>query len=282
MGHSVDQLRAEEIDRLKQEIEGLKKQLIQAQRLTALGELVSTTTHEFNNVLMTILNYARIGMRRDDKETRDRAFDKINQASQRAARITNSILCVARNRSEEFEATDLKTIVDHSMVLMEREFQKYHIAVELQIEEGVPAIWGVGNQIQQVVLNLMINARQAMLEGGSLIVGLRENPASRTVELSIRDFGVGISSDKLPKIFEPYFTTKSGPDATGKGGTGLGLFSCRSIMENHQGKIRVESTVGIGTCFTLIFPVRPVSPIPTAINAAQPWGAFSSGKPASA
>lgn len=277
----MDQLQAEEIERLQQEIEGLKKQLIQAQRLTALGELVSTTTHEFNNVLMTILNYARIGMRRDDKPTRDRAFDKINQASQRAARITNSILCVARNRSEEFEATDLGTIIEHAMVLMEREFQKYHIGVELQIQEGVPAIWGIGNQIQQVVLNLMINARQAMLEGGSLIVALKENQELRTVELSVRDFGVGISPEKLPRIFDPYFTTKAGPDATGKGGTGLGLFSCRSIMENHQGKIRVESTLGKGTCFTLIFPVGPVSSIPLLANTIRPCGAVVSGDPVS-
>jgi len=265
----VNQIRTEEVDQLKQEIAGLKKQLVQAQRMTALGELVSTTTHEFNNVLMTILNYARMGMRHDDKVTRDKAFEKINLASQRAAKITNSILCVARNRSDEFEPTDLKTIVDHAMVLLEKEFQKFHIAVNLEIDQEVPPVWGVGNQIQQVVLNLMINARQAMLEGGALVVRLRENRQQRAVELSIRDFGGGIPADKLPKIFEPYYTTKTGPDSTGKGGTGLGLFSCRCIMENHQAKIRVESTLGKGTCFTLIFPS----------NAAIPAGDSQSANP---
>jgi two-component system, NtrC family, sensor kinase len=245
-----------ELQELRNEVARLNHQLIQAQRLTALGELVSTTTHEFNNVLMTILNYSKMGIRHEDKNIRDKAFDKIHLASQRAAKITNSILSMARNRSESFEPTDLSVILEHSMILLERELQKYRIAVEIEIADDVPRVSAIGNQIQQVLMNLLINARQAMPDGGRLVIRLRKNIEQKTVELSLRDFGSGIAPDKLPKIFEPYFTTKSGPDETGKGGTGIGLSTCKSIMESHGGRIRVESSVGKGTCFTLIFGLQ--------------------------
>lgn len=250
----MDQVQEDQLEQLEHRIAELETQLIQAQRMTALGELISTTTHEFNNILMTILNYARMGMRHEDKAIRDKAFDKIHTASQRAAKITNSVLCMARNRSEEFEPTDLKTILDHTLLLLERELQKYHISLELEIDENVPKVMAVGNQIQQIILNLLINARQAMLDGGAVVIRLKEKVANRTVELSIRDYGTGIPPERLTRIFEPFYSTKSGPDETGRGGTGVGLANCRCIMENHGGKIRVESTVGKGTCFTLIFP----------------------------
>jgi signal transduction histidine kinase len=233
--------------------------------MTALGELVSTTTHEFNNVLMTIINYAKMGMRHDDKETRDKAFDKINMAGMRASKITNAVLGMARNRSEHFESTDLVKLIDESMVLLEREMQKYRISVEMVVEENLPEVSVIGNQIQQVLMNLLINARQAMSEGGQLIIKLQQNQEQKTVELSVRDYGPGIPQDKLRRIFEPYYTTKSGPDATGKGGTGVGLATCKNIIEAHGGKIRVESSVGKGTCFTLMLPIeRQKSPIPMA------------------
>ena len=235
-------------------IEALEEQLAQAQKLTALGELLSTTTHEFNNVLMTILNYARMGLRHKDEPTRDKAFDKIHTAAQRAAKITASILAAARNRSGGFEATDLKRIVEDTLVLLEREFAKYRIAVETQLADA-PQVHAIGNQIQQVLLNLLINARQAMTSGGRVLIRLEHDPAADTVDLVVRDSGCGIPADKLPRIFEPFFTTKSGPDETGKGGTGLGLSACRKIVESHRGRIRVESTVGKGTQFTIKLPV---------------------------
>ncbi len=112
----------------------------------------------------------------------------------------------------------------------------------------------VGNQIQQVLLNLLINARQAMPQGGEVQIRLTYDPACHTVDLRIRDNGCGIEPDKLTRIFDPYFSTKSGPDETGKGGTGLGLSACRDIIQAHRGRIRVESTVGKGTAFTLKLP----------------------------
>ena len=242
----------------------LQQQLAQAQQLTAIGELASTVTHEFNNVLMTVLNYAKMGLRHKDEATRDKAFQKILAAGERANRITNSVLGMARNRSDSFEPTDLSKLVQESLVLLERELRKYRISVETNLAE-VPPAKAIGNQIQQVLLNLLTNARQSMSEGGRIIIKLSHDDANDTVDLSIRDTGSGIPADKLPHIFAPFFSTKTGPDSSGKGGTGLGLATCRDIVERHHGRIRVESKVGVGTAFTIRLPVyrrRAASPSP--------------------
>ena len=245
---------------LEEQVAILKQQLNQAQKLTALGELMSTTTHEFNNVLMTIINYAKIGMRHKDDATRDKAFNKILAAGNRAAKITNSVLGMARNRSEGFEPTDLTKLLDDALILLERELSKYRIALDRQLGE-VPPVLVNGNQIQQVLLNLLINARQAMPDGGRIIIRSQMDEASGMVELMIRDTGCGIPAEKLRRIFDRFYSTKQGPDESGKGGTGLGLSMCRDIIESHQGRIRVESTVGKGTAFTLKLPVAK----PTAV-----------------
>lgn len=224
--------------------------------MTALGELVGTTTHEFNNVLMTIINYARMGMRYDDKPTRDKAFDKINAAGQRAAKITNAVLGMARNRSDHFEETCLATLVDQTMVLLERELQKYRVSVDVQLEESLPAVSAIGNQIQQVLMNLLINARQAMPEGGEVVVKLRHDETAGTIDLSVRDYGTGMDEVTMRQIFDSGFSTKSGPDESGTGGTGLGLATCKNIIEAHGGKIRVQSSIGKGTSFTLKLPIQ--------------------------
>ena len=255
-GPLVTQCQQNEIEQLRYQVAVLKKQLEQAQKMSALGELVSTTTHEFNNILMTIINYAKMGMRHQDQATRDKAFNKINQAGARAAKITNSVLGMARNRSDQFELTSLQSLIEQCMVLLERELNKYRISVEIEIEENLPEIPLIGNQIQQVLLNLLINARQAMANGGRLIVRVAQNLNANTVDLSVRDFGTGMPQETLRKIFDPYFSTKDGPDESGKGGTGLGLAACKTIINSHAGKIRVESSVGKGTCFTLMLPVE--------------------------
>jgi signal transduction histidine kinase len=245
----------------REQMAALQQQLARAQRLAALGELLSTTTHEFNNVLMGILNYAQMAQRHKDPATRDKYIDKILAAAKRASKITSSILAAARNRSGGLEPTNLKKIVEDTLVLLERDLSKYRIALETNLADGLPDTMAMGNQIQQVLLNLLINARQAMPNGGRLILRLEHDAAAGTVDLVVRDTGTGIPAEKLPRIFEPYFTTKNGPDETGMGGTGLGLSSCRQIIEAHHGRIRVDSTVGVGTQFTIKLPVakKPVA-----------------------
>jgi len=264
---------------LKEQNDILKQQLMEAQKLTALGELVSTTTHEFNNVLTTIINYAKLGLRHKDGPMRDKAFEKILSAANRAAKITNGVLGMARKRSGGQEATDLVAVVEETLVLLEREMNKFRVRVDKQFQ-AIPEAYINGNQIQQVLLNLLINARQAMPNGGRLIIKLLYDPESEMIDLVVRDFGCGIPADKLRHIFDSFFTTKKGPDSSGKGGTGLGLSMCKEIIEAHHGRIRVDSTVGKGTAFTLKLPTAskaaprrpplgaPIAPQPDA--AAQP------------
>ena len=115
--------------------------------------------------------------------------------------------------------------------------------------------WVVPGQIEQILVNLVINARQAMPTGGRLKIEVRENEAADMAEVKVADTGVGIQPDQLRQIFEPFFTTKE-PDEYGRGGTGLGLSVCRQIIEQHQGRIRVESVVGKGSTFTVKLPKR--------------------------
>jgi len=238
----------------EQQIAALQQQLIEAQRMSALGELVGTTTHEFNNVLMTIINYAKLGLRNKDDATRDKALDKIMTAARRAEKITNSVLGLARNRKEEFAPTNLAQILEESLVLLEREMLKYRVAVHCQFADA-PPVRAIGNQIQQVLLNLMTNARQAMPSGGELVLRITYDESAGAVDLTVRDSGSGIPREQLPKIFERFYSTKDGPDESGKGGTGVGLATCKDIIDAHQGRIRVESTVGKGTAFIIRLPV---------------------------
>jgi len=253
-----------ELAQLREQVESLQAQLAQARRMALLGELLGTTAHEFNNVLMATSGYAKMGLRHRDDATREKSLGKILSASARAAKICQVILGTARNRSGELEPTNLGQLADDVLLLLERELNKYRIAVDRQYGPAPPAMVNA-SQIQQVLINLLVNARQAMPGGGSVFVRIRHDGEEGTVDLTIRDTGGGIPADKLPRIFDPYFTTKKGPDESGKGGTGLGLSSCREIIEAHRGKIRVASTEGKGTAFTLKLPAaRAASPAVSA------------------
>ena len=244
-----------ESDNQKQ-IQFLKHELKKMQSMAALGELTSTATHEFNNLLMTIINYAKLGIRNRDDASRDKALQKILEASERAAKITSTILAQARNRSDSFESTDLGEIIRDALVLLEREMRKYRITVETDIVASTPHPAISGNQIQRLLLNLLINARQAMPNGGTVQIRLAPGAEQGWIELTVRDTGSGIPSDTLPHIFDSFYSTKDGPDESGKGGTGLGLAACKEIIDAHHGRIRVESTVGIGTAFIIRLPVN--------------------------
>jgi signal transduction histidine kinase len=238
---------------LRSELDGLRAELLTARKQATLGELLGTTTHEFNNALTTILNYARLGLRHRDQATRDKALERILSAGTRAAKITASVLSMSRNRSNRFEPLDLHVLVEDVLVLLEREMMKYRVQVEREFAP-VPRVSANPGQLQQVLLNLMVNARQAMPDGGRLILRLSHDDSTGFVDLMVRDTGCGMSQDVLRRIFEPRFSTKAGPDETGKGGSGLGLTACREIVEAHRGRIRVESAPGKGTAVTVRLP----------------------------
>jgi signal transduction histidine kinase len=236
------------------ETDQLRQQLLQAQRLSSMGALASSVAHEFNNILTTIINYAKLGLRpASDEKGRIEALEKILKGSQRAATIVNSMLGFARNHSQQRQTTDLVTLIEEVLILTDKDLSKHHVQVEKKFQER-PQAPVVPGQIEQILLNLIINARQAMPRGGRLRVELRENRQTQMAEIRVSDTGIGIPPDQLRLIFEPFYTTKE-PDEHGHGGTGLGLSVCRQIIEQHQGRIRVESVVGKGSTFTVKLPL---------------------------
>lgn len=245
----------EEILTAPSETEQLREQLLRAQRLSSVGTLASSVAHEFNNILTTIINYAKLGLRPEAGEAnRLQALEKILKGSQRAATIISSMLGFARSNSMQRETTDLASLVEEVLVLTEKDLSKHHVHVETKFQSR-PRAPVVRGQIEQILLNLIINARQAMPRGGHLRIEVRDNPRTRYAEISIADSGCGIPPEQLCLIFEPFYTTKA-PDEHGHGGSGLGLSVCRQIIEQHQGRIRVESLVGKGSKFTVKLPLQ--------------------------
>jgi signal transduction histidine kinase len=237
------------------ETQKLREQLLQAQRLSSVGALASSVAHEFNNILTTIINYAKLGLRAGNEEAaRTQALEKILNGGLRAATVVSSMLGFARNSSTQRQMTDLVALVEEVLVLTEKDLSKHHVQVEKKFTERLQAPV-VPGQIEQILLNLILNARQAMPRGGRLRLEVRENPQTHMAEIRVSDTGVGIPPEQLRLIFEPFFTTKE-PDEHGHGGTGLGLSVCRQIIEQHQGRIRVESVVGKGSTFTVKLPLK--------------------------
>ena len=249
---SSEDSQSHDLEQLQKRVEELQQQLLISQKMGSLGELSSSIAHEFNNILTTVINYAKLGLRQNDETARTKAFDKILSAGQRAAKITQGMLTYARSSADRRESHNLATLLNDLLILVDKDLKVHRIGLDLKIESEPYASVNAG-QVQQVLLNLIVNARQAMQPGRTLTIVVSENADDDMAEISIKDEGTGIPADVLPHIFERFFTTKKS-DENGQGGTGLGLAMCKDVMESHGGRIRVESAVGRGTRFTLRFP----------------------------
>jgi len=239
---------------VQSETDSLRQQLLQAQRLSSVGALASSVAHEFNNILTTIINYAKLGMRGNLEPAQKQAFEKILKGGQRAATIVNGMLGFARNQTAQRSPADIVKLVEEVLMLTEKDLSKHRIQVDKRVH-GRPVATVAAGQIEQILLNLIINARQAMPNGGRLRIDVRENESTGTAEIRVADSGLGIPPERLRLIFEPFYTTKL-PDEHGHGGTGLGLSVCRQIIEQHHGRIRVESVAGKGSTFTVKLPLH--------------------------
>src|SRR5688572_8103356 len=184
------------------ETETLRQQLLQAQRLSSVGELASSIAHEFNNILTTIINSAKLGSRNPDIGEKQQAFDRIVKAGQRAAAIAGGMLGFARKSGSHRQRCDVARLVEEVLILTDKDLSKNRIHVETRFHDR-PVAWVVPGQIEQILVNLVINARQAMQSGGRLKIEVRENATTDVVELKVSDTGQGISREQLPMIFEP-------------------------------------------------------------------------------
>jgi len=231
----------------------LESQLAQADKLSSIGLLAAGVAHEINTPLAVISSYAQMLSKQLKADPRlGPVLDKITQQSFRAAEIANGLLNFSRTSTTEFRETNLNQVIRDTLSLLEHQFKTAQINVDLELVEVLPAISGNSGKLQQVFLNLLLNAKEAMPEGGRLRVSTAVNGH---VEAVITDSGAGIAPEHLKRIYDPFFTTKTTPKPGERRGTGLGLSVSYGIIQEHAGKIHVESAVGAGTTFHLEFPL---------------------------
>ncbi|HTX76784.1 MAG TPA: ATP-binding protein [Terracidiphilus sp.] len=231
----------------------LETQLAQADKLSSIGLLAAGVAHEINTPLAVISSYAQMLTKQLRGDARlGPVLEKITQQSFRAAEIANGLLNFSRTSTTEMKATDLNQVIRDTLSLLEHQFKTARIEVELSLAQALPPIHGNSGKLQQVFLNLLLNAKEAMPAGGQLRVATLVNGH---VEAVVSDSGSGIAPEHMKRIYDPFFTTKTMPRPGDKRGTGLGLSVSYGIIQEHAGKIHVESTVGAGTTFHLEFPL---------------------------
>jgi signal transduction histidine kinase/CheY-like chemotaxis protein len=252
---------------LDDETRDIYHQLLQAEKMAALGQTMSGVAHELNNPLATILSWAeRLAGRPAVSGSMRRGLDIILAESERAARIVRNLLTFARKRQTTRAMVDVNQVARETLALRAYEQRVTNITVIDALAAGLPQVFADAHQVQQVLLNLVINAEQAMLSAhgrGVLVLRTWHDPSTESVTLEINDDGPGIPPELQPKIFDPFFTTKE----VGQG-TGLGLTVAYAIVQEHGGRIRLESTPGAGASFFVELPVTGAR-LPAAAGGAQ-------------
>ena len=243
----------------EQENSALKSQNVQLQALANLGSTTSMIAHEINNLLTPLASYAALAVRNsEDKELVAKVLDKTMRNCERASKIMTSMLAIANGQSEDIENAHVQTLVDEVFTSLCRDFQKDSITVSTEIPPDLE-IRCVLVQIQQVLMNLILNARDAMLPGGGLLT-ITASQEGQYVDLFVRDTGKGISRTHLEKIFQPFFTTKAGEEhPETDSGAGVGLAFCKRVVDGHGGEISVTSKPGAGSIFCVRLPKSPPS-----------------------
>jgi PAS domain S-box-containing protein len=264
----------------------LEEQLRQVQKMEAIGQLSGGVAHDFNNLLTVIKGQISLlqcaGPR--DPET-DQSLEDISLAADRAANLTRQLLAFSRRQVLQLRDLNINDVVA-GMGSMVRRIVGEDVEVELACAPGVIGVQADTGMMEQVILNLVVNARDAMPKGGGLRIETarveidaetaRKRPEARAgsfVRLTVADTGTGIPPDTLPKIFEPFFTTKE----FGKG-TGLGLATVYGIVQQHRGWISVDSEIGAGTRFHVHLPALDGVPLSTAVGLAEPQGTTGGGE----
>ncbi|MBI4396922.1 MAG: HAMP domain-containing histidine kinase [Elusimicrobia bacterium] len=252
---------ARSFNQMADDIKHLEMQTVHMHRMSAVGQLAGGVAHEINNPLTGVLGQSQLLLQKMTPEDPRRAhIEKIERAAQRCKRIVRSLLDFSRQKETTFSYVNINEAVDATLELCEPDLQGGRVAVIKDFSSAIPAITGNGSQLQQVFLNLVSNAIQAMPEGGTLTISTQvasfvspssaDQKSEEAVEARFTDTGVGIQTQHLNHVFEPFFTTKE----IGKG-TGLGLSVSLGIVRNHGGDIKVESAgAGRGATFRVLLP----------------------------
>jgi two-component system NtrC family sensor kinase len=265
----------ERVDQKTRELKRAHEHALHTEKMASIGKMAAVLAHEINNPLSGILTYTKLLRKWIDRDEGrperrkeiDDSLDLIASESRRCGDLVKNLLAFSRTTPVSLQATDLNPVVNRCVRLVQHQMELAGIHLELQLDPNLPQVQCDGAQIEQVLLALVINAIDAMPQGGNLWLTTSFHPEEGTVQLQVRDDGVGIPAETLPRIFEPFLTTKE----TGHG-VGLGLAVSRSIVERHNGNIDVQSQEGQGTSVTVTLPWEPGADAPAAAESAGKAG----------
>ncbi|MBN1391589.1 MAG: hypothetical protein JW947_02170 [Sedimentisphaerales bacterium] len=232
----------------------LQSQFTQLQALANIGTTTCMVAHEINNLLTPLTNFASLALQNpDDKLLSEKALQKVVRNCGYASKIMESMLDVANGRVQEKQNAPLRAMIENVFNCLCRDFAKDGITVDIEVPQDL-TVWAVPVQMQQVLMNLILNARDAMLPRGGILT-IRAGDTADDVQIEIADTGCGIEPADLQKIFQPFFTTKTnGKLPSQHSGSGLGLLFVKRIVDDHGGSVSVESKPAVGTTFKIILP----------------------------
>jgi two-component system NtrC family sensor kinase len=245
------------VEQKTRELKRAHEHALHTEKMASIGKMAAVLAHEINNPLSGILTYAKLlrkwighedggGSRRQDICD---SLDLIASESRRCGDLVKNLLTFSRTTPMNLQPTNLNQVVDRALRLVQHQLDLAGVHVQPELDPDLPPVLCDSAQIEQVLLALMVNAADAMPQGGNLWIRSNLKPEENAVRIVVRDDGAGIPPDILPRLFEPFLTTKE----TGKG-VGLGLAISRSILERHNGTIEVQSEPGRGTTFTITLP----------------------------
>jgi two-component system NtrC family sensor kinase len=258
------------------ELKRAHEHVVHVEKMASIGKMAAVVAHEINNPLSGILTYAKLlkkwvqkveGNEQKRTEIRE-CLDLVESESRRCGDLVKNLLMFSRTSPMNLEWADVNQVVDRCIRLVQHQIDLGNVQLQLEMADDLPTLHCDPAQVEQVLLALVMNAIDAMPRGGNLLVRTRSLPQSRQIEIQVRDDGVGIPPDLLPRMFEPFLTTKE----TGKG-VGLGLAISKTIVERHGGVIEVESQPGRGTTFYIFLPVDALGGQATPIEAGVTKGA---------
>ena len=237
------------------DLKRLEEQLIQAEKLAAMGQMLAGVAHELNNPLTAILGVTELlRERQGEDDSTKRQLELTHRQARRAARIVQNLLEFSRPASPQKKPLDLSNLLDRTLQLHEHSLRRNNVEVDFRLQPDLPGVIGDANQLIQVFLNLITNAEQAIREVRDAgRIQIRAGRNGNQLAITVQDDGVGIRPESLPRIFDPFYTTKR-PG----GGTGLGLSICMSIIREHGGNIEAETLPAGGSAFTIYLPIAPV------------------------
>ncbi|MDH5327923.1 MAG: ATP-binding protein [Gammaproteobacteria bacterium] len=258
LAHSFDEM-AQGLKLREEKLEQAKNALIQSEKMSAFGQLSAGIAHEVKNPLTGILGYAQLAKRKlDENSPLMKNLEVIERETKRCKAIIENLMKFARSDASERRPVlmDLNNAIQHAVEIVDHQLNLNGVSIQLKLQSQLPQILGDTNQLEQVVMNLLINAQHAMEGAAGTVTISSRMTEQNTVEILVTDNGPGMSAEVQAKIFEPFFTTKKSGE-----GTGLGLSVSYGIIQDHSGKIRVQSVLNQGTVFVITLPIPSSSDI---------------------